>query len=223
MKTDLKRVRLSIVIPLIITIILWIIEIVLIEFNINYHNLGILPRNIYGSHGILLSPFIHGDYKHLIANTPSFLILSWALYYFYKEIANSVLFSMFLLSGILTWLLGRDSYHIGISGVIYALAFYIFFSGVFRKNARLSALALIIVFIYGSLFWSLLPVTEYIDPKISWEGHLSGAIAGFTGAIYFRHKGPADEVSCIDDDIEEDNIDENEVFDNQEKDNVKLS
>ena len=78
------------------------------------------------------------------------------------------------------------NFHIGASGIVYALASFIFFSGIISKNKNLSALSLIVIFIYGSLFWGLFPT----DQKISWEGHLSGFISGLILSWYFRKNLP---------------------------------
>lgn len=48
------------------------------------------------------------------------------------------------------------------------------------------ALSGIVVFLYGSMVWGVLP----IQPQISWEGHLFGAIAGLILAFYYRDRGP---------------------------------
>lgn len=63
---------------------------------------------------------------------------------------------------------------------------FIFFSGIIRKNYRLIAVSLMVIFLYGSMVWYLLPVKE----EISWEGHLSGFIVGILFAFYFRKTGP---------------------------------
>ena len=221
MNSDLKRIKYSLVIPLLITIVFWTVHLFKWEFDLNMYLGGIYPRAIKGMPGILTSAFIHDNLKHLLANTPSFLILAWCLYYFYKDIANRVLLFLYFLSGVMTWIVGRPAYHVGISGVIYALAFFIFFSALFRKNMRLSAVALIIVFIYGSMFWNLLPVTEYVNPKISWEGHLCGAFAGIIAAVAYRKEGPANEVSPFENEEDtEDNEEDRywEIKNNNEKD-----
>jgi hypothetical protein len=43
-----------------------------------------------------------------------------------------------------------------------------------------------VAFFYGSLIWYVLPIKE----GVSWEGHLSGAIAGLFLAIVTRNKLP---------------------------------
>ena len=185
-----KRVIYSLIPPLLFIFIIWCIHILQWGLEIPFYKWGIYPRSLSGLKGIIFSPLIHSNFKHLLANTPALLVLGWFLYYFYKTIANSVFICCWLISGFLTWIFGRESYHIGASGIIYALAFYLFFSGLFRKNTRLSAVALITVFIYGSMVWNMLPIAEIADPKTSWEGHLAGAMAGFISSLIFIKKGP---------------------------------
>jgi len=117
-------------------------------------------------------------------------MLMWSLFYFYRSIAWKSLLILWILSGFLTWLIGRDSYHIGSSGLIFGLMFFLFFSGIFRNYIPLIALSLIVAFVYGSSFWSIFPFAQYVDVHLSWEGHLAGAVSGIIVAIVFRNQGP---------------------------------
>jgi membrane associated rhomboid family serine protease len=159
-------------------------------FDVSWYRFGINPRTWEGLNGILFSPFIHRDAGHLYSNSIPLLVLSWCLFFFYKDLGYFVFPFLWLLSGLFTWLIGRDSYHIGASGLIYSLSFFLFLSGVLRKYIPLMAVSLIVVFLYGSTIWSMFPVTEIVDPSISWEGHSSGAISGIICALVFRHQGP---------------------------------
>lgn len=103
---------------------------------------------------------------------------------------------MYCFTGILLWIIGRDSYHIGMSGIIYALASFLTVSGLIKRNYRLTALSLTVIFIYGSFFWGLFP----IEQQISWEGHLSGAFVGFLLALFFKNQGPQPPLILSDDD-----------------------
>jgi membrane associated rhomboid family serine protease len=135
-----------------------------------------------GLKGIIFSPFIHGSLKHLFNNSIPLLLLSMALFYFYRNISKQVIFYGIIITGLLTWLIGRPSYHIGASGLVYVLASFLFFKGIFSKYFRLVALSLSVVFVYGSLIWGLFPGKM----GMSWEGHLSGFIVGFVLALAYR-------------------------------------
>jgi membrane associated rhomboid family serine protease len=151
---------------------------------------GIRPGTVSGLKGIIFSPFIHASFNHLISNTLPLLILIWFLFYFYNKIALAVFLLLWVLSGFTTWFIGRGYVHVGASGLVFAILFFLFFSGLFRNHIPLVAVSMIVAFIYGSTVWSIFPVTELVDPSISWEGHLSGAISGLLLAIIFRKQGP---------------------------------
>lgn len=89
-------------------------------------------------------------------------------------------------TGLLTWLIGRPSYHIGASGVVYMLAGFLFFKGVFTRHYKMLSLSFLVAFFYGSLVWYVLPIEE----GVSWEGHLSGAITGIFLAFFTKSKLP---------------------------------
>lgn len=156
----------------------------------NYSRLGIKPGEVSGLKGIIFSPFLHSSFSHLWSNTLSLLILVWFLFYFYSKIAFSTLLYLWILSGFVTWIIGRDSYHVGASGLVFAILFFLFFSGLFRKYITLVAVSMIVAFIYGGTVWSIFPIAEMVDASISWEGHLSGAISGLLLAVIFRKQGP---------------------------------
>lgn len=147
-----------------------------------FKSFGIRPLTFEGLRGIIFSPFIHGDIEHLYHNTIPLFVLSMALFYFYSKISWKIVIYGILLSGLITWLIGRPANHIGASGFIYVLVSFIFFKGVFAKHYRLIALSLIVIFLYGSMIWYVFPVKE----GISWEGHLGGLITGFVFSLIFR-------------------------------------
>lgn len=179
----------AIFLPFLLLAIMWLIKLIETVFGINFVFLGIHPLSLNGLQGILMSPFIHGDFEHLMANSIPFFVLGTALIYFYRGISMRVLLGIWILLGIWTWFGGRESWHIGASGVIYGLSSFLFFSGVIRKDSRLAALALIVAFLYGSLIWGVFP--DFLPKKnISWEGHLGGFVAGIIMAIYYRKSGP---------------------------------
>lgn len=154
-------------------------------FNIDLSVMGILPRTLSGLKGVVLSPFIHGNLSHIANNSLPLFILTTALIYFYREVSLKVLVYGILLSGLITWIIGRESFHIGASGLIYVLVSFIFFKGLMTQYYRLMALSFAVVVMYGGMIWYVFPD---VDKTISWEGHLAGLIAGFVFAV--RYKTP---------------------------------
>jgi membrane associated rhomboid family serine protease len=168
--------------PILFVLIIWVLFWFEVRFGYNFTKYGIYPQSLKGLRGVLFSPFIHGSMQHLYHNTIPLFVLSMALFYFYKPIAWRVILFGILISGLFTWFIGRPSYHIGASGLIYVLISFIFFKGVFAKHYRLIALSLLVVFLYGSMIWYTLPIEE----GISWEGHLGGLLTGLFFAVIFK-------------------------------------
>ena len=171
-----------IVYPLSFVLLIWLVYWFELRFGFRFNDMGIYPRTFSGLRGILFSPFIHGSLEHLYHNSTPLLILSTALFYFYRALAWRVLVLGLLFSGFLTWLIGSPAFHIGASGLIYVLMSFMLFKGILSKNHHLKALSLIVVFLYGSILWYVFPVKE----NMSWEGHLSGLLVGLVFAFVFR-------------------------------------
>jgi membrane associated rhomboid family serine protease len=171
------------IVPTFLLLLLWAVFFIEDNYNIDLAVHGILPRTLSGLQGVFFSPFLHGDFNHIANNSIPLFILTTALIYFYREVSLKVLLYGILLSGFLTWVIGRNSYHIGASGLIYVLVSFIFFKGLMTKYYRLMALSMMVVMLYGGMIWYVFPE---VDNKISWEGHLAGLITGFVFAILFK-------------------------------------
>jgi len=190
LRVEQKQILYALFFPVLFIILLWLIWIVEKTWGADWNYWGIYPGKIFGLKGILTSPLIHADARHLFSNSVPMLVLSWCLIYFYKDLGYAVFPVLWIFSGLFTWIFGRDSWHIGASGLIYSLAFFLFFSGIFRRHIPLMAVSLVVVFLYGSMVWNMFPIAEIVDPSVSWEGHLAGAISGLLCALIFVKQGP---------------------------------
>ncbi len=170
-------------IPVMFLIIMWLINILQFVLLIDLGTLGIHPRDSASLFGILTSPLIHGNWEHLTSNSLPILILGVLLFLIYDKIAIWVWILNYIFTGLLVWLFARDSYHIGASGIIYGLASFLFFSGVFRMDIKSIAIASGVAIFYGGMVWGILP----IQTGVSWESHLFGGIVGFILAYLFRN------------------------------------
>lgn len=170
-------------IPVYLTLCMWVVFLFERASGIDLGFLGINPRHFNTLTGILTSPLVHGDWSHLLNNSFSFLILGFLFFNNYPKIAVFVFLLIYILTGTLVWLTARsDTYHIGMSGVIYGLASFVFFSGFYRGNTTAIAVSLLTALLYGGMTWGVLPY----QPNISWESHLSGAGVGLFLAYLFR-------------------------------------
>ena len=212
-----KELRFVLVCSSLLTVLPWIVHILDVVFELRLKQYGLQPLEVRGLPGILTMPFLHGGWEHLISNTPALFALFCGLFLFHKRGAWGILFYLYLISGLLTWLMGRNSTHIGASGLVYAMASFHFVSGVIKKETRQRAFALLVAFLYGGIIWAFFP-SLYEGTSISWEGHLSGVMTGIIIAFYYRHEGLQPEPEPKEEDDEEDEEDEeNEEEDEKEK------
>ena len=174
--------RRSIVIALGFVFLLWLIRALEDSMTLDLGAWGILPRSISGLVGILTAPLIHGSAFHLLSNTFPLIMLLVAVFYFYNKIATEVFVWIYITTGFWVWVVAREAYHIGASGLVYGLAAFLFFSGIFRKDARSVAVSLVIAFIHGGMLQGLVPT----ENSVSWESHLLGSAAGIFCSFYFR-------------------------------------
>lgn len=178
----------SIYLPLIFIAIIWVVKLVETLAGISFVQFGVYPRNPDALMGIIFYPFIHGNWGHLFSNTLPILFLGTGIGYFYPSVSKRLFVLLYLIPGIIIWLIARPSYHIGASGIVYGMVAFSFFSGVIRRDRRAISLALLVTFLYGSLVWGILPIKS----GISWEGHLAGSLVGIAAAIMYRIYDPYD-------------------------------
>lgn len=186
-----KQLYRSLFYPVLFVALCWIIQFTAESNRYNLSTWGVLPREAAGLPGIFTSVFVHADYNHLASNSIPILVLGLLLFFFYRRIAIPAFIWIWLISGIWLWIGGRNpelrpTYHLGASTLVYGLATFLFFSGIFRKHLQLMATSAVVVFLYGSIMWGIFPLKE----EMSWEGHLFGALAGVMVAFNYRKEGP---------------------------------
>lgn len=145
-----------------------------------------------GSHliGIITTPFIHKDMNHLLSNALPFITLGILLKYAFKHYWWVILCLAWLFTGLWTWMAARETYHIGASGIVYALFGFLITVGFIGRNRVMIIIALLAVFEYGSMVWGIFPVWR----EISWESHGWGFLSGMLLAFVFRKEGLPAEV-----------------------------
>ena len=178
------KLRYAVYMVISFVLVLWIIKAIEIATGISFSSLGILPRTLKGTVGIITGPLIHGDIYHLISNTLPILMLGILLFYFYNRIAIEIFIWIYLVSGFWIWLVARDAYHIGASGLVYGMASFLFFSGILRRSRPLMTVSGIIILLYGGMVYGIFPGA--VDFDVSWESHLMGALVGIILAFLFR-------------------------------------
>jgi membrane associated rhomboid family serine protease len=168
--------------PLFLIAIFVIVHLTQAIFNEDFGDFGIYPRTLTGLRGILFSPLIHGDWAHLLSNAAPMLVMGVLMLGFYPRVATRAFVMLYLLTGTMVWVFARSVYHVGASGVVYGMVFFLFFNGIFRRSNRAVMAALTVLGLYGSLFLGFSPNQE----GISWESHLLGALVGAFTALYYK-------------------------------------
>lgn len=168
--------------------ILWLVEIVDVLFlDHALERQGIQPRSWGGLDGILLAPFLHDDFAHLISNTIPLAVLG--AFVLLRGIPRwlQVTAVVIVAGGLATWLLARNANHIGASGVVFGYLGFLLAAGLFERSLRAIALGAVTALAYGGLLWGVLPTR----PGISWESHLFGFAAGALAASWLLNRPAA--------------------------------
>ena len=171
--------------------LMYLVEVVDQSTNLKLDQYGIEAQRWDGLPGIFSAPFLHADYAHLSANALPFLLLGWLTLIGGLKRFIIVTLTVIITSGLFAWGLTFPKDHItiyvvGASGVITGWLVYLFFRGIFTRNIGQIAVSIIVLFIYGSVLWGILPQAQ----GISWQGHLGGAVGGVLIAWLLRRSGP---------------------------------
>lgn len=148
--------------------------------------LALVPLEPAGLVGIVTAPLLHGSAGHWLANASALLVLGTLVGTVYPRATVRALPLLWLGAGLVTWIIGRPSFHIGASGLTHGLMFLLLFLGLLRRDRAAIAAALIAFFLYGGMVLTVLPR----EPGVSWEYHLGGALAGIAAAWWWRRADP---------------------------------
>ena len=174
--------RLAVKVALGFVALLWVISLMSWSLDLDPALSGIRPRQWAGLPGIVFAPLVHAGFDHLSANSPPLLVLITTMLFLYPNSMLRALPAVWLGTGIVVWLFGRESVHFGASGLVYGLASYTFVAGLLRRDRRAIAASLVVWFMYGSLVWGVLPTPT----GVSWETHLAAALIGVVLAVPLR-------------------------------------
>lgn len=177
-----RNFLLALKVALVCCAVLWFIEIADAYLGLGLGRFGLRPRDLGGLVGIVAAPLLHGGFEHLFSNTAPLIVALTTLLYLYPNSALRVLPMLWLGGGLLAWLIGRPSVHVGASGLVYGVLAYVFVGGMLRNDLRSISVSMMVWFLYGSMVWGILP----IRPGMSWEMHLSGALLGVVMAVLYR-------------------------------------
>jgi membrane associated rhomboid family serine protease len=161
--------------------LIWLIALLSYLGDVELSWLGVRPREFFGLIGVVASPLLHSGLIHLLSNSFPLVLLSGFIIFLHRSVSLRVIVLVYVLSGLITWFIGRNAYHVGASGVVYGLAGFLLFNGIFRRDRAGLAVSLAILFLYGGLLYGLFPSEE----RISWEGHLGGLVAGLLAAVVY--------------------------------------
>lgn len=165
---------------LVLVALMWVLELTDLVVPLNFDQFGIRPRDTGHLAGIVLSPFLHLGFGHLVANTTSLLVLGGLLALTTRHLWV-VTGLVVLLGGAGVWLFGgAGSVHIGASGVVYGYAAFLAVYGFVARRFGPALVGLLVVVAYGSLLWGVLPLRD----GVSWQAHLFGALAGVLVAVW---------------------------------------
>ncbi|WP_284303138.1 rhomboid family intramembrane serine protease [Mobilicoccus caccae] len=164
---------------LLVIAVMWVVEVVDLLTPFSLDVFGIRPREVDHLAGIVLSPFLHAGFGHLLANTTALVVLGSLLALATRHLWI-VTAGVIVVGGLGVWLTGApNSVHIGASGLVYGYAAFLAVYGFVARHLKTAMVGVLVIVLYGSMLWGVLP----LQAGVSWQGHLFGAVAGALLAV----------------------------------------
>ncbi len=166
---------------------------------LDLNQLALIPRYVTRLPGILAMPFLHADLGHILGNTIPLIVLL-TLLAGSRARSSAIVLSLVLISGSILWLVGRNGTpeapqaHEGASMLVFGLVTFLIGSGILERRLVPLLVSLLVGFLYGGMvLWevSLLGPLFSHDPRVSWDGHLVGALTGVLVAFWWTGQSPA--------------------------------
>ena len=165
------------------TFLIWVAHLVNTFTGHQLDVFGIYPRNIETLPGIILWPFLHANFNHIILNTTPLLFMGYLVALRGRGLFVSSSLFILIVGGLGVWLFGRASFHIGASGLVFGYFGFLVAIGIYERSISGLAIASLTLFYYGGIIFGVLPTNSFI----SWEGHLFGLLAGILAARLFAN------------------------------------
>ena len=179
-KNEIHKLKLIITIILVFLGLIWAIWLIDNMFQQRLSSsFGVRPRTTSGLIGIIISPFLHGGFNHILNNSLGFVLFASLI--LLRDIKSFFIVSIIaiLFSGLGIWLFGgSDTNHIGASGLIFGYFGYCISTGFFEKKIMIVLFSILIIIGYGSMILGVLPLKQ----GVSWEGHFFGLLGGIVSA-----------------------------------------
>lgn len=154
---------------------MWVLEAIDQSTRNSLDQFGIIPRDVDSAGHILLAPWLHFGWPHLIANSGPFLVLGVLTYIagFARWLMTTLV--AIIVSGVTVWLTApAGSITLGVSGLVFGYLTYLLIRALFTRRPGQIALAVAVLLVYGGVLVGLLPTAS----GVSWQGHLGGAVGG---------------------------------------------
>jgi membrane associated rhomboid family serine protease len=185
-KYDRERIHYAIISAAFLLAGIWLVWLGSWLLGWSMNDLGVEPRRLSGLIGVLTAPLAHASFEHLMSNTLPLALLATLTLYAYPRAAQIALPMIWLLAGLGVWLFARASVHVGMSGINHGLMFFLFLTGLLRRDRLGVAISLVVFFFYGGMLLTVLPREQHV----SFEYHLAGALAGIAAAILLFRLDP---------------------------------